>query len=72
METIVKYGVSQTPNGSFVPVIFINNQTSSYSMISRKTAKGALKLAEKWVDEIVQRMYYKDKVIVIKWQHSVI
>lgn len=73
MQFNIRYGVAQNTNKTFKPVMFINEQTSSYYPHSRKTAKGALKLAEEWLNEKVKELEcLGNKVIVTKWEHSVI
>ena len=74
MKTLdVRYGVTQTDNGSFQPVVFVGGQTSSYSMNTRRTPKGALRLAENWVKEIEEeKKKFGITVNRTKWTHSVI
>ena len=73
MQFNIRYGVTQTQNKAYKPVMFINEQTSSYYPNSRKTAKSALKLAEEWLNDKVKELeHFGNKVTVAKWEHSVI
>ena len=69
----IRYGVTKTEKNTYKPVMFIDNQTSSYYPFSRKTAKGALKLAEEWLNEKVKELeHFGNEITVSKWEHSVI
>ena len=75
MDCIIKYGVQSKlhKKNCFIPVVFINNQTSCYSPNSRKTPESAMKLAEKWANEVKDEWKNSgQKVELIKWEHSII
>jgi len=73
MDCLIKYGVSQRSTKSFVPVLFVNDQKSSYCPITKKTPKAALKYVEEWANEIMSEWkHFGNKVTLVKWEHSII
>jgi hypothetical protein len=73
MNYKIRYGVTKTLKGAYSPVIFINDQTSSYSPHTRKTPNGALKLVEKIVQEMTSDYKrFGNTVEITKWEHSIV
>jgi hypothetical protein len=72
MTITIRYGVAKTRN-VYEPVMFVGDQTSSYSLITRKTAAGALRKAEQFANEEAESLRkFGNEVTLVKWQHSVI